>query len=177
MSELFEPLEAVEEAVEELFPPKEGGLVDRHRKRIAAQKAAADEAENAGEAIEERSYRAVKVAVEQPETLATQTIVIAAGSAVQILPAYAYRKRAVISVWPTGASQTPVVAMLSKDQGGVVNMIPITTAEVPAPGNQFFLANGQILSIESRAQLWAGNPTDAAIAVSVYSEFYGPEHK
>lgn len=172
MSEMFE---AADEVFDEMFPPKPGGLVDRHRRRKAQEKAAEQQAQQEAEAIEERSYKAVKVAVEQPESLATQTVLIAPGASAQILPAYMYRKRALVSVWPTSTGQTPV-AMLAKDQGGVVNVgSALANATVTQPGNQFFLANGQILSLESRAQLWAGNPTANPIAISVYSEFYGPE--
>lgn len=172
MTEMFE---AAEELVEETFPPKPGGLVDRHRKRIADEKARQAEQENLDERVEEKSYRAVKVAIEQPESLAAQSFVIPAGGFTQILPGYSYRKRAVVTMaWSGAGSPTgSPVAILTKDQGGLVSMPPITSGLPPIGG--FYLYTGLLLVIESRAQMWAGNPGGFPIVVSVYSEFYAPE--
>lgn len=172
MSEMFE---AADEVLDEMFPPKPGGLVDRHRKRKAQEKAAEQQAQQEAEAIEERSYKAVKVAVEQPESLSAQSFVINAGGFTQILPAYMYRKRAVVSMaWSGAGSPTgSPVAILSKDQGALVSMPSLSAGLQPVGG--FYLYTGLLLSVESRAQLWAGNPSAFPIVISVYSEFYGPE--
>ena len=63
MTDIISEAEAVVEGLfrdaEELFPPKPGGLVDQHRKRKAAEAAAAEQAEQERVPVEQPSYRAV----------------------------------------------------------------------------------------------------------------------
>jgi hypothetical protein len=154
-----EIIEAVEEFEAELFPPKPGGLVDRHRKRKAAQKAAQDEAENAKEPIEQPSFRAVKTAPESPEIISAITHTIAAGSYAQILPNSPYRYRATINLVTASAT-----AILSKDSGAALGQAGyiMSAGDPPMP-------------IYARAQMYAFNNTESAIQISVLAEIYAPE--
>jgi hypothetical protein len=155
MTEMFE---AAEEIIEEKFPPKPGGLVDRHRKREADRKAAEQEAENADEPIEQPSYRAVKVAAQSPEGFSAQTVTIAAGGNAQLLPLSPYRFRATILVVTAASSIT-----LAKDSGAALG------------GVGFILPTGVPVPVYSRGQLFAFNPGAGSVQVSVMSEIYSPE--
>lgn len=155
-----EIVDEVTHDVEELFPPRQGGLVDRARKRKADEEAKAREAENAAERIEERSVKAVKVAQEMPEVFVAQVINIGAGQAQRILPSNPYRYRAVVNV--VTASSTVIIA---KDDAAAYGQ------------NGFYLAAGLNLPLNTRAQVWAYNPGDAVIQVSVLAESYSPEGK
>lgn len=154
-------LRAVDEIVrdvEEIFPPKPGGMVDRHRKRRAEQEAAAAEERNAAEAIQEPSYKAVKVAPESPETFAAQTVTIAAGGNALILPFSPYRYRAVVAVITAASS-----VVLAKDQSAALGQVGFTLATAAPP-----------LQLFTRAQVWAFNPGGATVQVSVLAESYAP---
>lgn len=156
MSEMFE---AAEEVVDELFPPKPGGLVDRHRQRRAANQAREDEERERRERVEESSYKAIKVTPESPEVFTAQTLSIAAGQQASILPANPYRYRAIILV-VTAAS----TVILAKDSSAALG------------GNGFTLAAGTPLPVYTRAQVYAFNPGGAAVQVSVLAEIYAPEN-
>jgi hypothetical protein len=151
-------IEAAEEIEAELFPPKPGGLVDRHRQRKAAQRAAADLAEQEQVPVEGPSYRAVKVAPESPEGLSAITYTIAEGGSAMILPNSPYRYRATVLV-VTAVS----TVILAKDSGGALGQ------------NGFVLPAGLPLPLYSRAQLWAYNNSGQAVQVSVIAELYAPE--
>lgn len=113
MSEMFE---AAEEELEELFPPKKGGLVDRHRARKAAEAAQAQEAENAQEPIEQASYRAVKTAPESPEIFSVNIVSVPAGGSAPVLPGSPYRYRATVRIPPQSNAQASLAA-----EGSVTN--------------------------------------------------------
>lgn len=158
MPELFEPvtelIEEVGEAVEHtVFRPRPGGLVDTWEKEQARKKAAAEEAVNTAEAIQGPSYRAVKVAQDQPEVFAITQASIPAGGVAMVLPNSPYRYRATI------VSTATVV--LAKDQGAALGGVGF-----PLPANTPLVLNG-------RAQLW-GFASGAAV-VSIISEIYAPE--
>lgn len=153
-----EIIEALEEVEAEVFPPKAGGMVDRHRQRKAAEKAAQDQAEDAQVPIEQRAYRAVKVAPESPETVSAMTYTIAAGQSAMVLPQSPYRYRATVLVATSGATVT-----LAKDSGAALG------------GTGFMLPAGIPIPVYSRAQLWAFNGTGGAVQVSVLAEIYAPE--
>src|SRR5579863_4904677 len=93
-----ETIEDVIEDVEDIFSPKPGGMVDRHRKERARREAANKEAEQTAERIEEASYKAVKVAIIKPNTTATNTFTIQPGANTQILPLSPYRFKATIAI-------------------------------------------------------------------------------
>ena len=146
--------------VEELFPPKPGGLVDQWRKRKAAEAAAAQEAEQEAVPVEQPAYRAVKVAPESPEVVSPITYTIAPGASGMILPNSPYRYRATVLVVTSSAT-----AILARDQGQAIGQ------------NGFVLPAGVPLPLYSRAQLWAYNNTGSTIQVSVIAEIYAPEQQ
>lgn len=161
-----EIIEALEEVEAELFPPKPGGLVDRHRKRKALEA----EKLNADEPVEERAYRAVKVAPESPESVAAMTYYVPAGGVVQVLPLSMYRHRATLLSATAGASLSAV-----RDQGaglGAVNAA-VDGTQGAAPG--FYLPPSVPVVTFARGQLWVANLGSTAAYVSVLSEFYAPE--
>lgn len=147
-----------ENLVEELFPPKPGGMVDRHRREKARRDARADEEKNESERIEQPSYRAVKTADQSPEVFAPQLITIAPGGVAPILPLSKYRYRATVIVSTAAAS-----VVLCKDQGAAIS------------GNGYPLPTGIPYQAFARAQLWGFNPGGSAIQVGVIAELYAPE--
>jgi hypothetical protein len=152
-------VEEIEQDVEELFPPKPGGLVDRHRKKVAAEKAAQKEREHEAEKIEERAYQAVKTAQESPEIFSALTYTIAAGQYAMILPNSPYRYRATVNLVTAAAS-----VVLAKDSGAALG------------GTGYIMSSGNPpMPVYARAQLWAYNNSDATIQVSVLAEIYAPE--
>lgn len=162
MTEIFEALsEAADEAVAELYPPRPGGLVHKHRQRVAAREAEVAEDENAAERIEQRAYKAVKVAPESPEIISAITYTIAAGGNALILSLNPYRYRAVINLLTASAT-----VVLCKDQGAATGGVGYTIS-----------STNPLLSVFSRAQLWAFNNTGSTIQVSVMTESYAPEGK
>lgn len=160
MTEFIEgALEVIDESAETLFPPKPGGLVDKYRRRMAEQTAAEAEQEHVAERIEAPSYKAVKVASQSPETLTAITYTIGAGQIAQILPLNPYRYRAIINLITASAT-----AVLCKDQGMAI-----------AGSGYVLQAANPIVSVFSRAQLWAQNNTGSSIQISVLAESYAPE--
>lgn len=155
MTEIFA---AADEVVEELFPPKPGGLVDRHRKRRAAEEAQEEIAKDAQERIEQPAFKSVKVAPQGPEEIAAQTITIGAGGTALVLPMSPYRFRATILLVTSAAT-----IVLAKDQSAALG------------NNGFQLPAGIPFPVYSRAQLWAFNPGGSAVTVSILAEIYAPE--
>jgi len=155
MTELFEAAaEAVDETVDELFPPRPGGLVDKHRRRMAEKK----ETEQETERIEQPAFRAVKVAPQSPEVFSAITYTIQAGGSAPVLPLGPYRYRSVIMVITSGAN-----VVLAKDQGQAIS------------SNGFALPYNIPLPLRTRAQVWAYNPGASTVQVSVIAEMYAPE--
>jgi hypothetical protein len=151
--------EAIEEAVEEAFPPKPGGLISRHREREAMLKATEEEARHADEPIEQRAYKSVKVAEQSPETFTAQTVTILPGATAMIAPNNPYRYRSVIMLQTSGAS-----AVLAKDNGAAI------------ASNGFLIGAFQLIDLRTRAQIVAfNNTTETTIQISVLSEIYAPE--
>jgi hypothetical protein len=151
-------IEEIIEEVEELFPPKPGGIVDRHRKKKAAEEAAKKDAEHANERIEEYSYKAVKVAPESPEIVSAITYTIGAGQYAQILPNSPYRYRATINLTTSGQ-----FVILAKDSSAALG------------GTGFVLGANQLMPVYTRAQLYAYNYGASNVQVSVFAEIYAPE--
>lgn len=154
-----EIVDVVEEAEEEIFPPRPGGIVDRHRKRVAREKAEADAVENEGNPVEERAVRAVKTAVIAPEIIRAITHTIGPGQAGMVLPLNEYRARATVKVVTAGAQ-----VLLSPDQGAALGGTgyPLAAADGPLP-------------VGARGQLWAANTSDDVVQVAALSEVYAPE--
>lgn len=159
MTEIFEALaEAADEAAAELFPPRPGGLVHKHRQRDAEREAEVAEAENVAERIEQASYRAVKVAPESPEVFTALTYTIATGGNTAILPLNPYRYRAIVMVITGGGS-----VVLAKDSGNAISGVGFALpASMPVP-------------LHTRAQVWAFNNSGSPVQVSVLAEMYAPE--
>lgn len=158
MSESF--LQRVEDDVLSMdpFPAKPGGLVDQARKRKAAEAAKAEQDANAEQEIEERAYKAVKVALETPEVFNATSFNIAAGSYAMVLPADDFRDRAVVNLVTATAT-----AVLAKD------------ASNAAGQNGYTISTLVPLEIRSRGQVWAYNPGADLIQVAVMSETYAPD--
>lgn len=154
----MEIIEAVEEVVDEAFPPRPGGLVDRYRKKAALEEAEKDERRNTAERIEAPSYKAVKVAQQSPEIYQAITYTIPVGGYAPVLPASPYRYRASILVITSGAT-----VILAKDSGNAIS------------GSGFTLPASVILPVFSRGQLFAYNNSAAIVQVSVIAELYAPE--
>lgn len=152
------PVEEVIHDVEDIFSPKPGGMIDRHRQAEARREAAQREAENAAERVEENASFAVKVTVIKPELVATTVINVASGGTAQILPLNKYRYRATIIA--------TAAIVLAPNAGQALG------------GNGYPLPANTPIVIESRAQLYAygGSPTlPGAATVSVIAEIYSPE--
>jgi hypothetical protein len=157
MPELFE---AAGELLDEAFPHKPGGLVDQHRKREAARQAEIQVQEDADEPIQQRAYKAVKVAPESPESVSGQTFAIGPGQTAMILPSSAFRVSADVLVQPV-TGQAPAVT-LAKDSGAALGSVG------------FLLPAGLIKTFRTRGQVWASNATATTVQVSVMSEYYAP---
>jgi hypothetical protein len=153
-----EILDAVEEVIEEAFPPKAGGLVDRARKRAAKEEAEKQEYLNVAERVEQASYKAVKTAQESPEGFSAITFTIPPGGNAPILPLSKYRYRATVFVITAGAT-----VILAKDSGAAVS------------GVGFTLPYGFPVPFMTRAQVYAYNNTAGIVQVSVAAEIYAPE--
>lgn len=147
--------EEIIEDIEDVFKPKPGGMIDRHRQEKARREAAAKEAENAAERVEENASFAVKVAQVAPEITTTNAVNVPAGGSAQILPLSKYRYRATVVA---SASVT-----LAENAGKALS------------GQGFPLAANTPLVINSRAQLYAA--ASGAAVVSVLAEIYAPETK
>jgi hypothetical protein len=152
------PVEEVIEDVEDLFMPRAGGIVDRHRQERARRAAAEADAQNRAEKIERPSFRSVKVAQTSPEVINPQTVTVPAGGVAMVLPNSPYRYKAVLLVSTTATS-----VLLAKDQSNALG------------GVGFTLPSGVPLTLDTRAQLWAYNVSGSAVAVSVIAMIYGPE--
>lgn len=159
MSEMIEAAtEAIAELIEDPYPPKPGGLVDKHRKRVAAEQAEVEGETQELERIEQPSYRAVKVAPESPEVFAAITYTISAGATAPILPLNKYRYRATVMVITASGS-----VVLAKDNGNAIS------------GVGFVLPVNVPVVLFSRAQVYAFNNTQSSVQVSVMMESYAPE--
>lgn len=146
--------EEIIEDVEDIFHPRPGGIIDRHRQEKARREAAQHEAENAEEKVEENAAFAVKVAQVTPEVIVTSTYNIPAGNYAQVLPLSKYRYRATVI--------SSVTVTLAENSGKALG------------GQGFPLPANTPVVIFSRAQLYAVASGGAAV-VSVISEIYAPE--
>jgi hypothetical protein len=121
--------------VEEMFPPKPGGMIDRHRKAEAARKAAQAEQKDAAEDISNRAYKAVKTAVESPEAGAARTMVVSSATGVQqLLGADELRRRATVITLDQPIVLSPDLASAS-DSNNPIAGSSTTGASVTANGS------------------------------------------
>jgi hypothetical protein len=147
--------------VEEIFLPRPGGMIERHRREQERKDEQRRERENAAENVEERSYKSVKVTVLSPEVSAINVVTIQPGASAMILPNSPYRYSAQIqAVKGIGAGNITIAKDSSQALGGV----------------GFPLVAGQLFTVHSRGQLYAFNPDQVnTVSVAVFVEIYGPE--
>jgi hypothetical protein len=156
---MSEIIETAEEAVEELFPPRRGGLVDRHRRRLEEEAVAADAAVNTAERIEQPSYKAVKTAQEMPEVFSVIITNIQPGATAMVLPASPYRYDAQLMLTTAGATVS-----IAKDSSAALGGIgfPLIPSVYMPP-------------LHTRSQVWAYNSGGSVASVVALIENYSPE--
>jgi hypothetical protein len=154
------PVEEIIDEAEHLFTARPGGMIDSWHKNRARQEAAAREAANSAERIEEHGTYAVKTAAVSPEIFNAITYTIQPNGYAPILPMSMYRTRATALVITTGAT-----AIIARDSGAAIS------------GTGFTLPYGIPLVLTSRAQVYAFNNTASVVQVSVIAESYAPESR
>ena len=161
--------EKVLDDIAEIFPPKPGGLIDRARKEEAARKAAIKQVEEeVADKIEDRAYRAVKVADEMPEDASAHTFVVSDASGIQrLLGQDMLRRRAVVLTL-----DQPVVIATGLAEASDSNNPAAGTAAVSASG--FVLPINVPLVLETRHEIWVTPTSATATRVSVLVEKYAP---
>lgn len=158
VQDIVTEVENVVTEAEQLFTPKPGGMIDRHRREQARRAEAARERENADEPVEQAAYKSVKVTSLSPEVFRAQTINIQPAGNAPVLPYNPYRSRAVIIVVTPGVSIT-----LAQDSSAAI-------------GNSGFqLPAGVPLVLTTRAQVYGFNNTAGIVQVSVITEIFAPE--
>lgn len=148
MTEMVEAVvEVADEATEDLFPPRPGGLVDKHRKRLAEEEEKRRQIEDAP--VPDSPYTAVRVRPEAPDLGGAYLVTLNTGNPVaQLLPKDAQRRSAVViavdnDVW------------LSYSQGTASGIAGGTT------GSAFYLPKGIGIPVDSRQQIFTSYTTDS----------------
>lgn len=147
-----------------MFHPKPGGMVDQHRKERERNRIREQQAAQVAERVEERGYQAVKTAQLSPEVFGTQTFTIASGAKRMILPLRPYRFRAtVILIQPRTPLDYTDCIVLSKDENNATSGVgAVFPPNIPT-------------EFRGRGQLWAYNPLNISVQVSIVAEEYAPE--
>ena len=155
MSEMTEAIiEAVDEAGDELFPPKPGGLVDRHRRRKAEEAERERQIEDAP--VPDSPYTAIRVRNEAPDLGGAWVVTVSSSNPVaQLLPKDAQRRSAVViavdnDVW------------ISYSQGTASGLAGTSTG-----GSAFYLPAGIGIPIDSRQQVFVSSTSASASRISV----------
>ena len=155
MTEMVEAaVELVDETVEDLFPPKPGGLVDRHRKRMAEEAEKERLIEDAP--VPDSPYTAVRVRPEAPDLGGAYVVTVSSSNPVaQLLPKDAQRRSAVIiavdnDVW------------ISYSQGTAAGLAGTSTG-----GSAFYLPAGIGIPVDSRQQVFVSSTVSSSSRVSV----------
>jgi hypothetical protein len=144
---------SIETDVEELFPPKPGGMVDSARKAATASSPVdAPEVE-----VQDQGYAAIRVVPQAADSFAARSLNVPGGGTAILLPEDRNRKRATVLV--ATASSTVV---LSQSSGNADN------------GKGFTLPTGVPLPVEGKGMLYVNNPGTTVVQVSVLSELYAP---
>jgi hypothetical protein len=146
---------SIETDLEDLFPPRPGGMVDSARK--AAQTAAdaipgSDDVEAA-----DGDYSAIRVVPQAADTFTARSVNVPAGGTSMLLPEDLNRKRATILV-----STSSATVVLSQSRGNADN------------GVGFTLPAGVPLPVEAKGMLYVSNAGASSVSVSVLSELYAP---
>jgi hypothetical protein len=141
----------VEEELGELFPPRPGGLVDRHRKRKAAEAAARENGTDTATMETGRNkVKAVRVSVEAANLAGSGCVVLGPGNLwQQLLPRDQNRRSAVILAVDNDVYVTA-------DQGMALNV-----AGSASGTGAFYLPAGIAIPVDSQAQLYVACTTTA----------------
>lgn len=152
MTEIFtEAARDVEADIEELFPPKPGGLIDRHRKRKAEEEAAR-EAGSTSEVTEtgRNKIKAVRTIVEAADLATATTVFLNTAIPVQrLLPRDDLRRSAVVLAVDNDVYIASDPGMAWNVQGAATNV------------GAFYLSKGVPLTVASTAELWVAVTTVA----------------
>lgn len=145
-------IEEVIEDFEELFPPKPGGLIDMHRRRKAAEKAA----QEAGEAsamvdLGRNKIKAVRTVVEAADIANAQSVLLSTTAPVRrLLPRDEHRRSAVVMAVDNDVYITSDEGMAWNIQGAATN------------NGGFYLPKLTQLTVPSTAELWVAATTVAS---------------
>ena len=155
MSEMVEAVvEAVDETVEDLFPPKPGGLVDRHRKRMAEEAERERAIEDAP--VPDSPYTAVRVRPEAPDLGGAYVVNVSSSNPVaQLLPKDAQRRSAVV----VAVDNAMWISYSQGTASGAAGSGSGTTA--------FYLPQGIAIPIDSRQIVYVSSTTAGPSRISV----------
>ncbi len=143
-------VETLVKDAEELFPPKPGGLVDRHRKRKAAEEAARENGQAIIEETGRHQVKAVRTTIEAPNLSGVSTVLLTpANPTARLLPRDVHRRSAVILAIDNDVYVTT-------DPGMAINVAGTATATGP-----FYLPAGIAIPVDSQAEFWAAATTMA----------------
>jgi len=186
-----ETLEDVVETVEEIFSPRPDGIVARHRAERARREAAAQEAANVAEPIEQHSYKAVKVAEMTPENFSVNIVTIPPLGTAQVLPLSPYRYRALLTITPPAVNNpyegyptitTPVIPASTvlvqnialqpyyvQIIGGAVSVVTVNGQQVGAGDGTYLVPSGGTIAMTYTAApswVWVAGSAFASGALS-----------
>jgi hypothetical protein len=112
-------VEALVHDAEELFPAKPGGLVDRHRRRKAEEKAAGETSDTVQ--LGRNKVKAVRTVVESPDIGGTPSVLLSASApTARLLPRDDHRRSAVILAIDNDV-------YITSDPGTAINVAGTTT--------------------------------------------------
>ena len=149
---LSEIADEVDDDIEDLFPPKPGGLVDRHRRRKAAEEQAKEEGQTSTvESLGRNKVKAVRTVIDSPDIArATSVLLTSAVPVARLLPRDSHRKSAVVLAVDNDVYVT-------SDQGTAWNIAGAST-NVGA----FYLPAGIAVPVVSTDELFVAATTTAS---------------
>jgi hypothetical protein len=144
-------VDALVHDAEELFPPRPGGMVDRHRKQKAAEEAAREAGRDSDVAeLGRDKVRAVRTVVESPDLGGTPSVVLSSGNPVlRLLPRDSHRKAAVILAIDNDVYLTTDEGLARTLQGNATG------------AGGFYLPAGTPIPVTDTAEWWAAATTTA----------------
>lgn len=148
---LSEIVHEVEDDVEELFPPKPGGIVDRARKKREAEEKAAEEGATSTVAeLGRNKVKVVRTIAESPDIGRTPSVLLTATAPVaRLLPRDAHRKSAVVLAVDNDVYVTA-------DQGMAINLAGTATGT-----GVFYLPAGIAIPIDNTDEWFVAATTTA----------------